>query len=68
MKKVQDKIKITHQKLREIQAPIVSSLIYGFAEEIGHEKAMRIAGNVIREDAITSGKKMAKASILISPF
>ena len=60
MKKIQDKIKITHQKLREIQAPIVSSLICGFAEEIGYEKAMRIAGNVIREDAIASGKKMAK--------
>ena len=60
MKKIKDKIKITHQKLREIQAPIVSSLIYGFAEEIGHEKAMKIAGKVISEDAIASGKKMAK--------
>jgi len=27
-------MKITHQKLREIQTPIVSSLIYGFAGEI----------------------------------
>ena len=60
MKKVRDKIKITHQKLREIQAPIVSSLIYGFAEEIGHEEAMKIAGKVISEDAIASGKKMAR--------
>jgi predicted hydrocarbon binding protein len=60
VKKIKDKIKITHQKLREIQAPIVSSLIYGFAEEIGHEKAMKIAGKVISEDAIASGKKMAK--------
>jgi len=43
-------MKLTHQKLREIQAPIVSSLIYGFAGEIGHEKAMKIAGKVIREE------------------
>jgi hypothetical protein len=56
VEKIQDKIKITHQKLREIQAPIVSSLIYGFAKDIGYEKAMRIAGNVIREDAIASWK------------
>ena len=53
-------MKITHQKLRELQAPIVSSLIYGFAGEIGHEKAMKIAGKVISEDAIASGKKMAQ--------
>ncbi|MBW1725822.1 MAG: hypothetical protein JRJ33_10815 [Deltaproteobacteria bacterium] len=33
-------MKITHQKCREIQAPIVSSLIYGFAREIGYEKAI----------------------------
>ena len=53
-------MKITHQMLREIQAPMVSSLIYGFAGEIGYEKAMKIAGKVIREDAIESGKKMAQ--------
>ena len=53
-------MKITHQKLREIQAPIVSSLIYGFAGEIGYEKAMKIARNAINEDAIAAGKKMAE--------
>ena len=53
-------MKITHQKLREIQAPMVSSLIDGFAGEIGYEKAMKIAGKVISEDAIASGKKMAQ--------
>lgn len=53
-------MKITHQKLREIQAPLVSSLIYGFAGEIGDEKAMKIASKVISEDAIASGKKMAQ--------
>ena len=53
-------MKITHQMLREIQAPMVSSLIYGFAGEIGYEKAMKIARKVISEDAIESGKKMAQ--------
>ena len=50
---------ITHQKLREIQAPIVRLLINGFAKEIGYKKAIKIAENVISEDAIASGKKMA---------
>lgn len=53
-------MKITHQKLRELQAPIVSSLIYGFAKEIGYETAMKVARGVISEDAIASGKKMAQ--------
>ena len=60
MKRRQTKMKITHQKLREIQAPLVSSMIYGFAGEIGYEKAIKIAGKVISEDAIASGKKMAQ--------
>lgn len=53
-------MKITHQKLREIQAPIVSLLINGFAKEIGYEKAIGIAKNVIGEDAVNSGRKLAK--------
>ena len=53
-------MKITHQKCREIQAPIVSSLIYGFAREIGYEKALEIAKNVISKDAAASGKKSAQ--------
>ena len=55
-------MKITHQKCREIQAPIVSSLIYGFAREIGYEKAIEIVKNVISEDAVASGKKSASPS------
>jgi fumarate reductase iron-sulfur subunit len=50
---------ITHLKLREIQAPLASSLIEGFAGEIGHEKAKEIAEKVIREDAMASGKALA---------
>ena len=60
MKGKQTQMKITHQKLREIQAPMVSSLICGFAGEIGYERAIKIARKVISEDAITSGKKMAQ--------
>lgn len=51
---------ITHQKLREIQAPIVTLLINGFAGEIGYEKALKIAEKVISEDAMANGEKMAK--------
>lgn len=53
-------MEITHKKCREIQAPMVSSLIYGFAREIGFEKATEIAKNVIRQDAVASGKKSAR--------
>jgi hypothetical protein len=60
VKRKQIKMKITHQKLREIQAPMVSSLIDGFAREVGYEKAMKIAKNVVNEDAMASGKKMAR--------
>jgi predicted hydrocarbon binding protein len=51
---------ITHQKLREIQAPIVTLLINGFVKEIGYKKAIKIAENVISEDAMAAGEKMAK--------
>lgn len=53
-------MEITHKKCREIQAPMVSALIYGFAREIGYEKAMEIAQNVVSQDAVASGKKMAQ--------
>jgi hypothetical protein len=53
-------MKITHLKRREVQAPIVSSLIRGFADEIGYDKAVGIAKEVIREDAILSGKTLAE--------
>jgi predicted hydrocarbon binding protein len=53
-------LKITHLKRREIQAPIVSSLIGAFANEIGYEKAVDIARKVIREKAILSGKTLAE--------
>ena len=53
-------MKITHLKRREVQAPIVSALISAFANEIGYDKAIDIAKEVIREDAILSGKTLAE--------
>jgi predicted nucleic-acid-binding Zn-ribbon protein len=54
------KMKITHLERREVQAPIVSSLISAFADKIGYDKAAKIAEEVIREDAILSGKTLAE--------
>ena len=51
---------ITHLKCREIQAPMVASIIKGFAGELGYAKAVEIAQKVISEDAVLSGKTMAK--------
>jgi len=53
-------MKITHLKHREIQAPLVSSLISAFADKIGYDKAVDVAKEVIREDAISSGKTLAE--------
>ena len=60
MKKKSSQVRITHLKCREIQAPIVSSLIQGFAEEIGSDKTIKVAKKVINKDAIESGKKLAQ--------
>jgi hypothetical protein len=51
---------LTHLKCREVQAPIVSSLIKEFAKEIGYEKAIEIAKEAIKKDAILSGKMLAE--------
>ena len=60
MKKKASEGRITHLKRREIQAPIVSSLIQGFAEEIGFEKTIEVAKKIISKDAIESGRKLAQ--------
>jgi hypothetical protein len=51
---------ITHLKCREIQAPIVASIINGFAGELGYAKALEIVKKVVSEDAILSGKALAE--------
>lgn len=60
MKKKASEVRITHLKCREIQASIVSSLIQGFAEELGSGKTIKVAKKVISKDAIKSGKKLAQ--------
>ena len=60
MKKKASDLRITHLKCREIQAPIVSSLIQGFAEEIGSDKTIEVVKKVISKDAIESGKKLGQ--------
>ena len=52
-------IKITHLMRRKIQAPIVSSLIKAFANKIGYDNTIEIVKQVVREDAILSGRTLA---------
>jgi hypothetical protein len=59
MDKKERNIKITHLMRREIQAPIVSSLVKAFADKIGYDNAMEIVRQVVREDAILSGRTLA---------
>lgn len=51
---------ISHLRRREVQAPLVVSLIKGFAREMDHDKAIEVATEVIKEDAMISGKKVAE--------
>lgn len=52
--------KITNFMRREIQAPIAARLIRAFAGVVGRDKALESAAEAIREDAASSGKKMAE--------
>jgi len=60
MDKKESRAEISHLLCREIQAPLVSALIQGFAREIGDRKAFSIAKNIICEDAVLSGKALAE--------
>lgn len=51
---------VSHLQCREIQAPLVSALIRGFAREIGEDEAHAIAREVISEDAVESGRSLAE--------
>ena len=50
---------ITTLERREIQAPLLVSLIEGFTRELGREKAMQVASAAIQADASQAGKAMA---------
>jgi predicted hydrocarbon binding protein len=59
MSQEKSKQEISHLLVRELQAPLVSELIKGFAKNIGKDKALEIAKRVIEEDAVLSGKNLA---------
>lgn len=50
---------ISHLQRREIQAPIAACLIRGFAQALGEEQALAIAGAAIQEDARMAGRTLA---------
>jgi hypothetical protein len=45
---------------REIEAQIVGPLVRAFAAEVGHERALAIVGQIIRELARKSGRELAR--------
>ena len=51
---------VTHLMCREIQAPIISELIKGFAKEFGTEETYALAHKIICKDAAFSGKTLAE--------
>ncbi|MHA2096028.1 MAG: L-2-amino-thiazoline-4-carboxylic acid hydrolase [Candidatus Hodarchaeales archaeon] len=53
------KYEIPHLLVRELQAPLVSELIKGFAKDIGEDNALKIVKKVIEKDAVLSGKNLA---------
>jgi hypothetical protein len=54
------KPEVTHLKCREIQAPLVSALLEGFAKEFGLEKTLAVAKEIICKDAVLSGQILAE--------
>jgi len=51
---------ISHLDRREVQAPLVASLIRAFCEAFGTEEALAVAREVIRKDAVRSGRSLAE--------
>ena len=56
----EETLEVSHLMRREIQTPIVSALIEGFAEEFGTDKTKALAREIICKDAALSGKTLAK--------
>ena len=53
---------LSHLDRREAQAPLVASLIRAFCEAFGEEEALAVASEVIRDDAVRSGRSLAEAA------
>ena len=56
----EETFELSHLIRREIQTPIVSALIEGFAKEIGTDKTKALAKEIICKDAFLSGKTLAQ--------
>ena len=54
---------ISHLDRREVQAPLVASLIKAFCEAFGTDETLAVAQEVIREDAVRSGRSLAEKSV-----
>ena len=53
-------LEVSHLMRREIQTPVVSALIEGFAKEFGTDKTKALAREIICKDAFISGKTLAQ--------
>ena len=51
---------ISTLRRREIQSPLVASMLRVLVQEFGYEKALEVASRAIEQDAILSGIKMAE--------
>jgi hypothetical protein len=56
----QRQLEISNIERREIQSPLIASLLAGFINENGLDRTMEIATAVIKNDATSVGKKMAE--------
>jgi hypothetical protein len=52
---------LSHLACREAQAPLVSAMIREFTRAMGEAEALAVAEDVIRSDAIRSGRSLAEA-------
>jgi hypothetical protein len=52
---------LSHLSCREAQAPLTSAMIRGFTRAMGEAEALAVAEDVIRVDAIRSGRSLAEA-------
>lgn len=51
--------KISHVRCREIQAPLMVTLIKGFGKEMGLKRALETASHLLEEDAANAARKLA---------
>src|SRR5512141_2943742 len=51
---------VSHLQRREIQAPVAAGLIRAYADVLGLERALEIAGHAIRADAAAAGREMSE--------